>query len=160
MADLISYQLDRSKPLWELVVIDGLSDRQFAVAWKIHHSMVDGVSGTELLTVIMDLTPEPSPGVADTWQAEPAPSRTDLVVGAVRDLARSPYEQLRAIRASTRVPRQAIRQLTSVGRGVAAMGGVIRPTPRSTLNGPIGPHRRHTSSRRGCQRHRATHSGW
>jgi diacylglycerol O-acyltransferase len=141
---VMSQQLDFTKPLWEIWMVEGLEVGEWAMVTKTHHSMVDGVSGTELLTVIMDLTPEPSPGVADTWQAEPAPSRTDLVVGAVRDLARSPYEQLRAIRASTRVPRQAIRQLTSVGRGVAAMGGVIRPTPRSTLNGPIGPHRRHT----------------
>jgi diacylglycerol O-acyltransferase len=141
---VMSQQLDLTKPLWEIWMVEGLEDGQWAMVTKTHHSMVDGVSGTELLTVIMDLSPDPSPGVADTWHPERAPSRTDLALGAVRDLARSPYEQLRAIRASTRLPRQAIRQLTSVGRGLAAMGGAIRPTPRSTLNGPIGPHRRHT----------------
>src|SRR3954447_22877639 len=53
---LISFQLDRSKPLWEVVVVDGISADQFAVAWKIHHSMVDGVSGTQLLTILFDDT--------------------------------------------------------------------------------------------------------
>jgi diacylglycerol O-acyltransferase len=58
-------------------------------------------------------------------------------------MARSPYEQIRAIRASTRVPRQAASQLGEVLRGVSAMAGLVRPTPLSTLNGPIGPHRRY-----------------
>ena len=58
-------------------------------------------------------------------------------------MAVSPYEQFRAVRASTRVPRQAVAQLVDVARGVRSMLGVVRPTPPSTLNGPIGPHRRY-----------------
>jgi WS/DGAT/MGAT family acyltransferase len=141
---VMSQQLDQTKPLWEIWMVEGLEDGHWALVSKTHHAMVDGVSGTELLTVIMDLSPEPSQGVPDTWQPEAAPSRPELAFEAVTDLIRSPYEQLRALRASTRVPRQALRELTKIGRGVAALGGLVRPTPVSTLNGPIGPHRRHT----------------
>jgi diacylglycerol O-acyltransferase len=66
-----------------------------------------------------------------------------LAAEAVVDLLRSPYEQFRAVRASTRVPRQALRQLVEVSRGLSAMAGLVRPTPASSLNGPIGPHRRY-----------------
>jgi WS/DGAT/MGAT family acyltransferase len=55
----------------------------------------------------------------------------------------SPYEQLRAVRASTRVPRQALAQLGDMAHGVRSMAGLVRRTPMSTLNGPIGPHRRY-----------------
>jgi len=58
-------------------------------------------------------------------------------------MARSPYEQLRGVRAATRVPRQALAQLADVSRGLVALTGVVRPTPASSLNGPIGPHRRY-----------------
>jgi diacylglycerol O-acyltransferase len=141
---VMSQQLDRTKPLWEIWMVEGLEDDHWALLSKTHHCMVDGVSGTELLTVIMDLSPEPTPGVPDTWQPQAAPSRPALAAEAVTDLIRSPYEQLRALRASTRVPRQALAQLANVGQGVAALAGLVRPTPVSTLNGPIGPHRRHT----------------
>jgi diacylglycerol O-acyltransferase len=105
--------------------------------------MVDGVSGTELLAVIMDTSPQPSPPVADDWHPSPLPSGRRLAVEAAVQLAVSPYEQLRAIRASTRVPRQALQQLGEVVQGVSSMAGVLRANPVSTLNGPIGPHRRY-----------------
>ena len=78
----------------------------------------------------------------DEWHAEPEPSDARLVVDAVVDLVASPYEQLRAARSATRAPRQALGQLTEVARGLRAWTGVVRPTPPSSLNGPIGPHRR------------------
>jgi WS/DGAT/MGAT family acyltransferase len=64
-------------------------------------------------------------------------------VGAVLDMVRSPYEQLRAVRSATRVPRQALGQLGDMAAGLRSMVGLVRPTPSSTLNGPIGPHRRY-----------------
>jgi diacylglycerol O-acyltransferase / wax synthase len=134
--------LDRSRPLWELWFAEGLEDGRWAMLSKTHHCLVDGVSGTDLLTVMMDLGPEPSPPVPDTWSPSPAPGSLQLGGQAVIDMLRSPYEQLRALRASTRVPRQAAAGLREVAKGLAAWGGVVRPTPLSTLNGPIGPHRR------------------
>jgi diacylglycerol O-acyltransferase len=141
---VMAQQLDRTKPLWEIWMVEGLEDGHWAMLSKTHHAMVDGVSGTDLLSVIMDTTPEPSTPLADEWQPAPRPSSRELAAVAVVDMLRSPYEQLRAVRASTRVPRQAARQLGEVLRGVSAMRGIIKPTPMSSLNGPIGPHRRYT----------------
>ncbi len=139
---VMAQQLDRNKPLWEMWIVEGLEDGRWAMLSKTHHAMVDGVSGTDLLSVIMDTSPEPSTPLPDDWMPEPAPSSRDLARQAVVDMVRSPYEQFRAVRASTRVPRQAARQIGEVARGVANMRGLIAPTPVSSLNGPIGPHRR------------------
>ena len=140
---VMSQQLDRTKPLWEIWVVQGLEEGRWAMVSKTHHAMVDGVSGTELLTVVMDMSPQPSPAVPDDWHPSPLPSGGRLAAEAAVDLALSPYEQLRAIRAATRVPRQALHQLGEVARGVSSMAGLLRSNPVSTLNGPIGPHRRY-----------------
>jgi WS/DGAT/MGAT family acyltransferase len=139
---VMAQQLDRTKPLWELWFAEGLEDGRWAMVSKTHHSLVDGVSGTDLLTVMMDLSPEPAAPAPDTWVPRPAPTSVELAGQAVVDMLRSPYEQLRALRASTRVPRQALGSAREVLRGLGSWAGVIRPTPLSTLNGPIGPHRR------------------
>ena len=140
----MSQQLDRSKPLWEIWVVEGLEDGEWAMLSKTHHAMVDGVAGTDLLAVIMDVSPEPAAYESVAWKPEPAPSGAQLVAQAAFDLARSPYEQLRAIRASTRVARHALGNARQVAIGLTALTGIVRPTPASSLNGPIGPHRRYS----------------
>jgi len=143
---VMAQQLDRSKPLWEIWMVEGLDRDEWALVSKTHHCMVDGVSGTDLLTVIMDASPEMPTRFAEPWEPEPAPSGTQLALQAVVDMARSPYEQLRAVRSATRLPRQAVGQVREVGHGLRAMAGVVRPTPLSSLNGPISPHRRWVSA--------------
>jgi diacylglycerol O-acyltransferase / wax synthase len=140
---VMSQQLDRSKPLWEMWMAEGLEDGRWALLTKAHHCMVDGVSGTDLFAVMMDSSPEPSEPVPDNWQPQPSPSSAELVVQAVTDMARSPYEQVRAVRAGLRVPRQTIGQVREVMKGFASSAGIVRPTAPSGLNGPIGPHRRY-----------------
>ena len=140
---LMSQALDRAKPLWEIWMVEGLEDGHWALVSKTHHAMVDGVSGTDLLSIIMDQSPDQAPPEPDEWHPDSAPSRARLAAEAVVDMLRSPYEQVRAVRASTRVPRQALAQLSDVGSGLRSMANLVRPTPGSTLNGPIGPHRRY-----------------
>jgi diacylglycerol O-acyltransferase len=140
---VMAQQLDRSKPLWEIWMVEGLEGGRWALLSKTHHALVDGVAGTDLLAVMMDTAPNPAPAVADDWQPRPAPSGARLAFDAATDLARSPYEQLRALRASTRVPRHALSRFADVARGLSSMAGVVRPTPASSLNGPLGPHRRY-----------------
>ncbi|HEX6422472.1 MAG TPA: wax ester/triacylglycerol synthase family O-acyltransferase [Acidimicrobiales bacterium] len=140
---VMSQQLDRTKPLWELWMVEGLDEGRWAVLSKTHHCMVDGVSGTELVTVLLDMTPDTAPPAPEPWRPGAPPSSLGLAADALATLARSPYEQVRAARAATRVPRQAVAQLLELGRGVAAMSAVVRPGPVSSLNGPIGPHRRY-----------------
>jgi WS/DGAT/MGAT family acyltransferase len=138
---LMSQQLDRHKPLWEMWMVEGLEQGHWALVSKVHHCMVDGVSGTDLLAVMLDSEREPATPMPDTWKAAPEPSDARLVVDALVDLVASPYEQLRAARSATRAPREALGQLGEVARGLRAWSGVVRRTPPSSLNGPIGPHR-------------------
>jgi WS/DGAT/MGAT family acyltransferase len=139
---VMSQQLDRHKPLWEMWLVEGLDRGHWALVSKTHHCMVDGVSGTDLLTVVLDSEPEPPRPLTDQWQPEPEPSNLRLARDALTDLVASPYEQLRAARASTRAPRQVAQNVSELARGLRAWTGVVRPTPRSSINGPIGPHRR------------------
>jgi WS/DGAT/MGAT family acyltransferase len=139
---VMSQQLDRTKPLWEMWMVEGLESGHWALMSKTHHCMVDGVSGTDLLTVVLDREPEPERNSVDEWQPEPQPSRLELAAAALRDRLTSPYEQLRGLRAATRAPRQVVDQVTEVAQGVYSLAGLARATPESTLNGPIGPHRR------------------
>ena len=140
---VMAHQLDRSKPLWEIWMVEGLERGRWALLSKTHHALVDGVSGTDLLAVIMDATPQSTPAVPDDWTPRAAPSGSRLALDAVTDLARSPYEQLRAVRASTRVPRHALSHAVEITRGLSSMAGVVRRPPASSLNGPLGPHRRY-----------------
>jgi len=144
---IMSQRLDRARPLWELWMVEGLEDGRWALVSKVHHAMVDGVSGVELLTLLLDVVPDPAPVEPEPWTPAPVPSSAELLRDAMVSTARSPYEQFRAARASTRVPRAAVGRLREVGRGLGAMAGLVRPTPVSSLNGPIGPHRRHAWAR-------------
>lgn len=140
---VMAQQLDRAKPLWEIWVAEGLAGGEWAMITKTHHALVDGVAGTDLLAVVLDVSPEPSAGVSEDWKPSPAPSRESLAIGALADLALSPYEQFRAVRASTRYPRRALGQLFDVARGLSAYAGLVRRPPASSLNGPLSPHRRY-----------------
>lgn len=140
---LMSQQLDRSKPLWEIWVVEGLEDSSWSMVCKTHHSLVDGVAGTELLAAIMDLSPDPSPTLAEEWHPERAPTGAELVLQAVRDTARSPLEQVRVLRQATKTPREIIGSLMELATGSLALSGILRRAPDVSLNGPIGPHRRY-----------------
>jgi WS/DGAT/MGAT family acyltransferase len=141
---VMAQPLDRSKPLWEIWVVEGLEEGRWAVLAKTHHALVDGVSGTDLLAAIMDLSPDTArPEHPSEWTPHAEPSGTGLVVEALENMARSPYEQLRAARAQTRWLRQTAAYVGEVASGVFALSGLVRPTPLSSLNGPLGPHRRY-----------------
>jgi WS/DGAT/MGAT family acyltransferase len=139
VGDLISYQLDRSRPLWEVQVIDGISDRQFAIAWKIHHSMVDGVSGTELLTILFDDSPEGGPRTIP-----PPPSRAELeersrvraLADSVAGLGKDAISRARGLSPDT------VRKAARVGAaGFALTRRNLLPDLKSPLTGPIGTTR-------------------
>jgi diacylglycerol O-acyltransferase len=140
---VMAQQLDRSKPLWEIWVVEGLEDGRWAMLAKTHHALVDGVSGTDLLAVIMDASPdavwpEPAP-----WTPHPEPSGLQLVVDALENIVQSPYEQVRAARAQTRALRRMAGYVLEVTGGLFSLAGLVRPTAPSSLNGPLGPHRRY-----------------
>ena len=76
---IFSQQLDRGKPLWEIWFVEGLEHDRFALVSKVHHCMIDGVSGNDLLQVLLSLTPEKNIEDAPGFHPNPPPSRVELV---------------------------------------------------------------------------------
>ncbi len=148
MARVMSQRLDREHPLWEYWVAEGLAGGRWALISKVHHCMVDGVSGTDLYRVIFDFSPEPSPPVPDQREAPAGePSGLRLAAQAVRDTVALPAREASALRGALADPRAAARQLAAVGRAAARMAPAALPTPASSLSGPIGRQRRWTWAR-------------
>jgi diacylglycerol O-acyltransferase len=139
---VMSQQLDRSKPLWELWVAEGLDDGRWALISKVHHCMVDGVSATDLLSVLLDDSREPRPAAPDRWKPDPEPNPAELIAQSLARRAASPYEGVRTALAAVRGPRRIVRDALVVGRGLVQLGSVAAPGSATALNGPIGPHRR------------------
>ncbi len=136
---IMSQQLDRHKPLWEMWMIEGLSERRWVLITKLHHSMVDGVSGAELLRAILDEEREPELAAPAAWSPERQPPGTELAIRALAHRASSPLEGLRSVLDS---PRRAAERAIGTVEGLATLSGLLQPPRASSLNGPIGPHRR------------------
>lgn len=142
-ARIQSQQLDRSKPLWEMWFVEGLGADRWAVITKTHHAMVDGVSGADLFTVILDLTPEPERVEPERWIPDPEPTPDQLIVDALKERVVSPRETIRTVQSvlldPSTLPNRAYEAVRAVG---AFVGGSLDFAPQSSLNQPVGPHRR------------------
>ncbi len=144
---VFSQALDRARPLWELWLVEGLSDDRFAVLSKTHHALVDGVSGVDIATVLFDTSPAPMPVAPPDheWVPKPLPSSAQLLADALLERATVPGEIVRGIRATVRGPRQVARRIGSALVGVGAMAWAgLQAAPPSPFNVRIGPHRRFT----------------
>ena len=143
---ILSRQLDRDRPLWELYVIEGLEHGRIALLGKNHHAMVDGVSGIDIAAVLLDLAPDQSDTLPDPepWTPQRTPSRSQLAVSAVKDIVTSPAEAIESVGRMAKTPRSALRRAVAVGQGVSrvARANLARPAPKSMLNQPPGQHRR------------------
>jgi diacylglycerol O-acyltransferase / wax synthase len=139
---VMSQQLDRSKPLWELWAADGLGGGRWALLSKVHHCMVDGVSATDLMSVLLDDEREPAREPARSWTPDPEPSAREMVVQPLARRLRSPLGLVSTANDVVRGPRRYAELAVDTARGTVAMRGLLRPTPKTSLNGPIGPHRR------------------
>ena len=139
---VMSQQLDRTKPLWELWVAEGLDRGRWSLISKVHHCMVDGVSGTDLLSVLLDSSPDPPPPASDNWKPEREPNPAELVAHSLALRAVSPYEGVRTVMAAVRGPRRVASEALELGRGLLNLRQVVGSGAATSLNGPIGPHRR------------------
>ncbi|WP_254790751.1 WS/DGAT/MGAT family O-acyltransferase [Blastococcus tunisiensis] len=147
MGRLMSARLDRNRPLWEYWLVEGLSDDRWALVSKVHHCMVDGVSGTDLYRVVLDATPEPRPPVTDEWRPAPEPSDLRLTAAAALDAARLPVTALRALAGAARSPAALGRQAWHTVSGLGALATALVPATRSTLSGPPSAERRFAFAR-------------
>src|SRR5215212_4122857 len=89
-ARIFSQRLDRSKPLWESWLVQGLEGNRFALISKTHHSMIDGVAGVDMASVLFDLTPVPNRLEPEPWTPSPEPSGAELVAEGVKSAVRQP----------------------------------------------------------------------
>ena len=142
--------LDRTRPLWEMYVIEGLEGGRVATYTKLHHAAIDGVSGAEILTILLDPDPagRPIEPAEAPWEGQAVPSPMSLLIRSAVRTALSPahalrvgYELARSIPGLK--PLQSLPALVGLGRDRDEF--LSRPTliaPRSLLNQPITPHRR------------------
>jgi diacylglycerol O-acyltransferase len=147
MARVMSARLDRARPLWEYWLVEGLSGGRFALISKIHHCMVDGVSGTDLYHVVLDPTADPRPPTPDDWHPEHEPSGLRLTAAAVAELGHKPVDLASAMVGSLRTPGQLPHRLGEAARGVVALAAGLWPARASSLSGPLSAHRRFAFSR-------------
>ncbi|MDO8363439.1 MAG: wax ester/triacylglycerol synthase family O-acyltransferase [Actinomycetota bacterium] len=142
MGRLMSQPLDRHRPLWETWMVEGLADGSWALISKVHHCMVDGISGTDLMAVVLDLSPAGSAPVNDEWKPAAEPSDAELVRDAVAETLVSPSEMVRWARSSLRAPKRIAADVREVLAGAKALGSRLRPNVPLSIEGTIGPHRR------------------
>jgi WS/DGAT/MGAT family acyltransferase len=144
MGRLVSQPLDRSKPLWEITVVEGLEGGRFALIGKIHHSMIDGIAGVDLMALLLTLQPETEVEESVPFEPRPAPEGAELFV---RETARRVGRLVAAVRSrhefgenlQSLIDESAAR-LIAVGHSLSS-GWLSRAT-QTPLNGRVGPNRR------------------
>ena len=146
VARVMSQRMDRSRPLWEYWLVEGLEGGRWALLQKVHHCVVDGVSGTELYRVVYDPDPRPRPPVVDRWTPAPPAGTLALTAGAALGLAAAPVRGLAALAPLLRSPRALGRTAVQTVRGSLALTGALLPAAPSSLSGPTSRQRRYTSA--------------
>jgi WS/DGAT/MGAT family acyltransferase len=139
---IMSQSLDRARPLWEMWFVEGMVGDRFALISKTHHCMIDGISGADIMSVILGPFSDPTPGEVQPWMPRPAPTRMRLTVDEVGRRLAQPVEALQAVWRAVRAPET----LRSLSNDFSALGEAIAPalTPASQtpINVEVGPHRR------------------
>ena len=134
--------LDRSRPLWEAWLLDGIAEGRWAILFKVHHCLVDGVGGADLMTEVFDLQPDCGPPTRPpVWEPQPEPSLAGALASGLGDLVTVP---LRVIAGVPRLVRQrlpAADDLAAFARGLTSSARRLMTPAASCLNGPIGPGR-------------------
>ncbi|HEY0485065.1 MAG TPA: wax ester/triacylglycerol synthase family O-acyltransferase [Mycobacteriales bacterium] len=140
---LISRRLDRHRPLWEMYLVEGLSDGRVAIVTKTHHAMVDETGAVDLTQVILDDARTPPELGSELWMPRPEPGAVGLVADAVSELVRRPTEVVDTVRLGLLDARATLGKVAGTAVGLlAAARSAARPAPESPLNAVIGEQRR------------------
>ena len=144
-ARIFSQQLDRSKPLWEMWMIEGLADDRFALISKTHHSLIDGIAGVDLATVLFDLSPDPPPLTRSgrAWQPHREPGTAELIAAGLKGAVRAGIELAEGALEALTHPERALARTREAAEGIGEIVWAgLNPAPETPLNVHIGPHRR------------------
>jgi len=151
LADLVALvmtqRLDRHFPLWEFWLVEGLSEGRWALISKVHHCMVDGISGTDMYRVLFDLSPEPGAPAVEAPQLAPEPTGLALAASAAVDLVARPARGAMTLAGALTRPGDTFRQASQTARAVAKLAASASPAAGSSLSGPISRQRRYTWAR-------------
>jgi diacylglycerol O-acyltransferase len=146
-ARIFSQRLDRSKPLWELWLVEGLEGGGSGMITKTHHSVVDGISGVDINAVLLDLSPEGQPDEAKApripWAAQPEPGSALLAARGLEDAARAAAGLAAVAVGAATHPEAALGRVREVATGVGEIAlNTLSAPPETPFNVPPGPHRR------------------
>ena len=141
MGRLMSQPLDRQRPLWEVWVVEGFDDGSWAIISKVHHCMVDGISGTDLMAMTLDEEPDAKLPARKAWEPGPEPSDTRVARDAVVELALNPLRQARSFASYLRNPRQLGELAKNTAAGLTSFRTHLTSMKPLSIEGAIGPRR-------------------
>jgi WS/DGAT/MGAT family acyltransferase len=142
---IFSQQLDRSKPLWEMWLIEGLENDRFALISKSHHALIDGIAGIDLATVLFDLSPDPPPlrHSGRAWQPHSEPGVAELLTAGLLGAVRTGITLAEGALDALSHPEHALARAREAAEGIGEIVWAgLNPAPETPLNVDIGPHRR------------------
>jgi WS/DGAT/MGAT family acyltransferase len=141
---IVSTPLDRDKPLWELWVVEGVDEDRFAIIAKIHHCMIDGLSGVDLTTILLNVVPTSEIEAAPEWNPRPAPTPSQLAVSEMAHATRRLIDRLTNLSETVRDGKDlADRTLDKSAAALSSLrSGWLTTSDRTPLNPDIGPNRR------------------
>jgi diacylglycerol O-acyltransferase len=143
VGELLAPPLDRSKPLWELILVEGFAEERFAVVYKTHHAMADGISAVDIGMLLFDVEPKPEPAREEApWTPARPPSKLTLLWHAGSGVAATLRRCARWLRRALREPERARKRAADGLAGIwEVTWNLARPAPRVPINTEIGPNR-------------------
>lgn len=142
-AEILERPLDRRRPLWEMWIIEGLEGGRFALLFKVHHCMVDGVGGVALLVNLLGIEPSTETAPSVPWSPRRIPVDSAILGAEIKSRGRSLLDLGRrfgrGLTAPSALGRTVLRRASAV---LSLASGGLRPRPATPINGPVGPHRR------------------
>ena len=140
---IMSQRLDRTRPLWELWVVEGLPNGQWAMVTKTHHCMIDGVSGVDISTVLMRLEPDDTIEEPPPWDPRPAPGRLELFADEAKHRLKAPVDLATGFRDTIQTLTGETKELERTLEALKRMAGIaLQGAAETPFNKPLGPHRR------------------
>jgi diacylglycerol O-acyltransferase / wax synthase len=143
MSTVMSRELDRHRPLWEMWVVEGLGDERWALIAKVHHCMIDGVAGTDMIANLLDRERATTVDPPEPWKPKHEPSGLLLATDAAARMIATPWRVAMAVATSGVRPGNLIRGVGTLAAGLRLVGAeLVRPEDQVPIAGTIGPDRR------------------